>query len=206
MITNNKPIKSPITRGRAFFYCKKQNIDYYKCEDTGTLFTLEPLNQSGMVGGTGEDERNLAHNPARIERLIKLKSNPVVLDFGCGNGMFVNALKTANLNVFGYDPYNPDFAKLPEQKFDIVTMIEVIEHTYSPFKEVEVISGLLKKGGILYIESSFSDWVDEKHDYLNPTIGHSTVFSHQGLDILISRYDFRSLKHISRNVRIYERK
>ena len=42
---------SPITKGLAKFYCSKDNVSYFKCSDTETIFTPQILNQSEKVGG-----------------------------------------------------------------------------------------------------------------------------------------------------------
>jgi hypothetical protein len=63
----------------------------------------------------------------------------------------------------------------------------------------------LNKGGYLYIESSFSDWVDSEHPYLNPAIGHQTIFSHKGLNVVLTKVGFEELNPINPNVRIFRK-
>ena len=148
-------ISSPITKNECCFYCNKDGVDYYKCIDTGTLFTLQTLDQSEKVGGEAEEERNNTHNNARINRIKKIDSNAVVLDFGCGHGYFVNCLRNAGISADGYDPFDESFFKMPSGLFTVVTLIEVIEHLQSPFKEIQLIADKLINEGILYIETSF---------------------------------------------------
>jgi hypothetical protein len=63
----------------------------------------------------------------------------------------------------------------------------------------------LKPGGKVMIETSFSDWLTEADSYIDPRIGHSTIFSHAGLDFLMKKHGFKVGKHINQNVRIYEK-
>lgn len=198
-------IISPITQNPAEFYCKKDDVEYYRCCETQTIFTPQILDQSSKVGGEAENERNSIHNEARIKRIKSLHLNPTVLDFGCGHGYFVQVLRDSGVLADGYDPFNESFSKIPDQLFDIVTIIEVVEHLQHPYLEFELIASKLKNAGILYIETSFSDWVDENHPYLNPKLGHATIFSHQGLDLLLMKFGFQAMQHISRNVRIYKK-
>ena len=153
-----------------------------------------------MVGGTGD-------RTAQDDWRAGLATGRT-LDYGCGNGNLVKALlKKLGGGVFGYDPYSDqEWARAkPWGQFDTAFMVEVIEHTTSPFAEIDDIHGLLVPGGKLIIEASFADWVKEGHPYLNPAIGHSTIFSHHGLDALMQVRGFSVGDHVNRNVRVYKK-
>lgn len=184
----------------------------YRQLENGTL-TCGPLDQSGMVGGTGEQDRNDTHNPERLVRIKEFYRNPKVLDFGCGTGKLVDYLRDNGIEAFGHDKFGSEelFTTIGDVKFvsdyfDVITMIEVIEHTAAPYKELATILDCLKPGGILMIETSFTDWMDLETDtYINPSIGHSTIFSHKGLDAVMISKGFEIYGHINRNVRVYNK-
>lgn len=189
----------------------KIDVKYYQCEYCLTLFSGE-LPNDNMVGGGMELERNKQQNKGRLNRFLHLVgSGAKILDFGCGNGMLVDFLKENNINIYGYDKYNPKFDVVRSFNYDLISMVEVIEHLSHPFKELEHIHWLLKKDGILYIETSFVDIAFEEElkledfFYINPQVGHSTIFSHMGLDILMIKNGFLPLNHINRNVRLYKK-
>jgi SAM-dependent methyltransferase len=92
------------------------------------------------------------------------------LDIGCGSGGLVRAMRIEGAEAFGYDAsehsrrlsreYGAPLAadsidELVAQgrKYDIVTAMEVIEHTLSPTAFLRTIGGLVKPGGILFIET-----------------------------------------------------
>jgi SAM-dependent methyltransferase len=180
----------------------------YRQLPNGTI-TCGPLDQSGMLGGTGEQDRNQEHNPTRLHRIKQFHPNPKVLDFGCGTGIFMDYLQMNGVVAVGYDKYGMargTVSEFPEDLFDVVTMIEVIEHTAAPYSELDAIFKALKSGGILMVETSFTDWMDLQTDvYVNPRIGHSTIFSHEGLDELMKEKGFEVYGHINRNVRVYQK-
>ena len=189
-------MNSPITNTpcpRAF---EKDGEDYYLCP-TGTLFT-RPLDQSGMVGGTGNRAQQ---NHERLKRLPPAPAS--ILDYGCGNGEFVSYMQSQGRDAAGYDAYSNEFGTPPARLFDVVTLIEVVEHLTAPFADLDKIYGLLNPGGMVYIETSFSNWVGRDHPYCNPKIGHCTIFSHIGLDVLMYLKGFRPGDHVDNNSRVY---
>lgn len=180
----------------------KNGITYERKED-GTLY-CGPLDQSGMVGGTNEALRNSQHNPTRLQRILDLNPYPKVLDYGCGSGIMVNFLKSKGVNAHGFDKFNPEYdSTVPRNFYDIVTMVEVIEHTHEPYEELDEVFSCLVPGGAVMIETSFTDFLTDDDGYINPAIGHSTIFSHKGLDRLMESKGFIAGVPLNRNVRLY---
>jgi len=196
---------SPITDTPAKFAFTKWGVRYYR-DELGNLF-CKPLNQADKVGGETHEERNSEElNATRLERIKAITpSNRYVLDYGCGRGQFLSYLRQKGVKSNGYDPYNPEFDFLYNVKYDCVTMIEVVEHLSYPYPELSGVHLLLKPAGKVMIETSFSDWLTEADSYIDPQIGHSTIFSHAGLDFLMKKHGFKVGKHINQNVRIYEK-
>jgi SAM-dependent methyltransferase len=97
----------------------------------------------------------------RIERAGLSKADSI-LDFGSGNGIFVQYLKERGYaRVSGYDPYTPEFSKPPTgEQYDCVVANDVIEHVADPRVTVEECVTLVKPGGILYLGTADSEPVD----------------------------------------------
>lgn len=199
------------------FLFRKETSDYFQCNNCLTVF-CEALNQEGMIGGEFEEERNDKENYLRVDRVDEItkgyKQEEIhILDFGCGSGLFIDDLKNAGYqNVDGYDAYNEKFWRLPEKnKYMVVSMTEVIEHMATPFLELGVIFRALKPGGAVLIETSFVDVaVDEgiplkDFFYIAPQSGHSTIFSHHSLDLLMAIKGFIPRNHFNRHVRLYQK-
>jgi len=182
---------------------------YFQCESCNTLF-CGPLPNDNMVGGGSEMERNTEQNTERLFRFASLtESGAAILDYGCGHGMLVADAIKDGFFAKGYDKFNPDFDQLPDMKFDLVALVECLEHLSFPFSEFDDIKSVMNPNAILYLESSFTDVAEqeriplESFFYVSPTVGHATIFSHKGLDILMNKKGFKPMEHINRHVRIY---
>lgn len=208
-----RPRICPICNGEAPFRLNTQNTDYFQCESCRMLFS-DPIEQDDLVGGQHEEGRAL-QNPIRLDRIKTMiegikKEDVRILDYGCGHGYLVNYLIEEGYNVTGYDPYNPEYNRLPEKnKYHLCLMVEVIEHTSAPFVEIDVINRSLVDGGLLYLETGFIDIAVEdsipldEYLYVNPGAGHATIFSHHSLDYLMLLKGFRSKRHFDRNCRLF---
>ena len=104
---------------------------------------------------------------AHIERFIPESGR--LLDIGCSYGLFLQTAKEAGLQVsgieiskdacrhcaetLGLDVYCGEIrqAAFPENYFDAITAIEVIEHVNNPGELISDIYRRLKPGGILYL-------------------------------------------------------
>lgn len=63
----------------------------------------------------------------------------VVLDYGCGKGHLVDALKYIfkNISFYKYDPAIDEFSALPVKKADLVINTDVLEHV--PYDKIDMV-------------------------------------------------------------------
>jgi SAM-dependent methyltransferase len=92
-----------------------------------------------------------------------------LLDVGCGCGFFLKEAESRGWNVTGVDPsresihyckkllnngviYQGTLNNMPKgKKYDVITMINVLDHSTEPWSEIERSRILLKPGGFLFI-------------------------------------------------------
>jgi 2-polyprenyl-3-methyl-5-hydroxy-6-metoxy-1,4-benzoquinol methylase len=121
------------------------------------------------------------------------------LDIGCGGGYFTNELNKAGANVIGvdYSKQGVEFAKkrfpslqfrdmsaysltsFSPESFDVVTLIDVIEHLGDPQAVVSTVYTLLKPGGRIAISTDVANSAWSKYP-LNVLIDKSQMLSADG--------------------------
>ena len=133
---------------------------------------------------------------------LKLNLNDIsVLDYGCGEGLFVSNCHDIGIRAFGFDPYYIQESKKNndnyfygedklinlKEKFDFVTCFEVVEHAITP----EIFRRLLdlcKPNGYLYFSTGM--YIKSLHDsgweYLVPA--HCSIYSVSSLEVLAGNY------------------
>lgn len=158
---------------------EKCSKHYAKCESCGTIYTTEIINPTTENDNPGI-RNSLDNNSLRWTRI---KTSDVVLDFGCGDGSFVEFLRQ-HTRTIGIDTHTEmQLEHLSDETIGTITMIEVIEHLEDPRDIFRQFYRVLKPNGLLYIETTFADRIKEidKHPYANPNIGHRTIVSKQAL-------------------------
>lgn len=109
----------------------------------------------------------------RLKMINKYKTNGKVLDIGCAHGFLLNYLQGHGFECSGLDisQYAVDYAqkkfnipiKLGDinnmnyeaKEFDVIIMLDVIEHMPDPLKTLQILNKYLKDDGILIIQTPF---------------------------------------------------
>lgn len=203
-------------------------ISYYRCETcdhlTANVFDPDKLYLEDNYF-TEVDHGWEARNKRVLKFLklfsrlpgIKLPLGIKTLDYGCGVGSLVKDLAQLGNDAFGYEPFpNPECqldniitesAALAgySTSFQLVTMIEVLEHLRSPEKQLAEIRELLKKGGYLMISTGIfrnglhsSDWY-----YLNPIAGHVSIYSERSIQTLLESNGFSPVFRVNDDIWLF---
>ncbi len=148
----------------------------------------------------------------KLKKFVDKKGK--LLDVGAAAGFILQGFIDEGWNGIGLEP-NAEIAKIGrdefgldirqgslesfeiEEKFDLISMIQVVAHFYEPRKAFENASQLLKKDGFLLIETwnreSFSAKVFGKnwHEYSPPSV--LQWFSLDGLTEFVQEFGFEKV-------------
>lgn len=140
-----------------------------------------------------------------------------VLDIGCGTGVFLSEIaklghRCRGLEIsrwaseFGRERYGIDIlcrdlnnADLPENAFDVITLMHVIEHLPEPGNVLSQIYRLLRPGGVLILATPDVDCLTAKFTgthwrYYLPN-EHIHLFNQRSLEILAGEHGFKPFKY-----------
>jgi SAM-dependent methyltransferase len=166
---------------------KKPRWDYHvvRCAECGFLFRhpgivperLGELYASGryaeFLGGKYEDKRIRRYEVtmAPFGRLFEAGDGRRLLDFGCGNGLFLELAHRRGFDTYGVDlaedavaaarrrpggahTYHGAPDEIPEIAaggFDVITMWSVLAHIAEPVEDLTMLRGLLGPDGVLLV-------------------------------------------------------
>jgi SAM-dependent methyltransferase len=145
---------------------------YSKWIDEGQIDRLRAHDQYGERRDTFERGRQHIKHALRIRELLGAGSEdePRILDFGCGEGDFLEAAHVLGFSCFGVDfgapggstgcdtaalRIAPTFEALDEwttEPFDAATLFQVLEHLADPRGVLEQLAARLRVGGVLVVE------------------------------------------------------
>ena len=199
--------------------CKHQFIDIPEAsQHTNQVYTDDYFFEggSGYLDYTLESDLLIAHGERYGKLLQKYTQAGTVFDVGSAAGFILQGLTNKGWTGKGIEPndtmanyarqtLNLDVATgifeqyQSDEQFDLVTMVQVIAHFYDVRQAIEVAQKLVRKDGLLLIESwdreSFparllgSNW----HEYSPPSVVN--WFSVDGLNTLVKQFGFEEVAH-----------
>ncbi|MEZ4735752.1 MAG: class I SAM-dependent methyltransferase [Caldilineaceae bacterium] len=137
-----------------------------------------------------------------------------LLDIGCGDGVLLEAAHTAEIAATGtefsarlrqllHEKHNGQIAvvdtpaALPSHAFDVITLINVIEHVAAPQELLADLAAKLAPGGVLFIHTPNADGLPAhlqgaRWSQIEP-LGHLYYFSAQTLGAMLQKTGFEPM-------------
>lgn len=147
-----------------------------------------------------------------LEIIKKYKENGKFLDIGCAFGFFLEIADKNGYDTYGVElsPYSSKIAKdkfgtkifngqleeakFPNQYFDIISMIDLLEHISEPLNFMKEVKRILKSDGIIVIitpnTSSFSRKLLGSKNWFHYKLEHLFYFNKKSLSFLMEKLNF----------------
>lgn len=163
------------TRFYNFIICK--NCDIIHANPIPSGKQLDKLyGQDYYVFNNDREKKDILIAKQHLHNLLKYKKKGSLLDVGCAKGYFLNEARKKGFDVQGIEisesarNFGVDNFKLQiysgtldgfqsKNKFDIITMYDLIEHLPNPLVNLKKVSSLLKDDGLLIVETPNFDSV-----------------------------------------------
>ena len=132
-----------------------------------------------------------------------------VLDIGAGSCGYANAFAAAGHRVVALEPslsVEPLYesieviretwptAQLSGREFDLILLIQVIEHMIQPFDSMRKVLDLLRPNGLVYVEIPSGDWVLENGAIFDVHAPHKNYFTRHSIQKLFSRLGLKIIE------------
>lgn len=151
-----------------------------------------------MIKPETENEASASRNsPEMVSQRLRranIRKNSTIIDFGCGDFSFVDQVAALGHTVIGIDQDTKVQLKdIGRDAADAIFCVEVIEHLERPAEYLREFYHILKPMGRVYIETTFAESIDDpwNHPYVSERIGHRTILSSKGLELLAIKAGFQ---------------
>lgn len=199
-----------------------KTLSLFKCNNCGFLFSpyVSDLENYYREMEDNDYELTLESRKIQSEKILSqlevrnIFKNKTLLDVGSGSGALMQASKKFGLISKGIEPSkslqklaikkNLDVilgtlpSKRLNEKFDFVTLIDVIEHVNDPESLLKEINTVLKLNGKLFlvtpdVNSFFSKFL--KFKWWHFRVAHVGYFNQKTLNILIEKCGYEIIKY-----------
>ena len=140
----------------------------------------------------------------------KLKDVNNILDFGCGYGEGVEALREMGYNCIGVDPFSPSNfpyivnkslhdAHFESNYFDVIVSIETMEHISNVVEMFKELYRILKPGGGFFVQTMWLDCTEyqkekDKWFYIQDPDVHVSIYSDKAIKTIQNMIGFHKVK------------
>ena len=153
---------------------------------------------------TGKDSWFTQHRFAVVTSFLPRDDRQKLLDFGCGNGFFLNYLRRNDyyMPLCGYDPYIIDTSvdssgkdyqlyrsldTTHNEKFNFVTALDVIEHIDNDEEALRKIHKILAADGVLLLTVPAYQWL---YCISDAAIGHYRRYTKSSVQAVLEKTGF----------------
>ena len=223
----SKVVYKGVIRDGAFGNYTKHDVEMHQCRKCGAIFHENSRNKTFYESseyrermGQKTDDYAALHDREVLDKLnytgTDIFREKIVADIGCGGGSFLDFVAGASSEIVGIEPteafrkklaakgyhmyaYTGEALKDYENKVDVVTSFDVIEHVESPCIFMEECYALCAKGGRAIIGTPTEQPImrmalGEEYDSFLFSTQHLWVLNKESLEIAAKQAGFKNIE------------
>ena len=138
-------------------------------------------------------------NADYLTKIFGTSKNISILDYGGGSGKLATYLRAQGFaRVDTFDPFVPEHSTRPQNKYDLVTAFEVIEHSPTPRETLaDMLSFMTRPGMALFSTALQPPDLSQTGGilwwFISPRNGHCSIHSDQSLAVLARQFGMRTV-------------
>lgn len=166
--TSDRELKFDLHNGISVYQCTSCTLAYVDPFPVyaGDVYEKTYFDKSLVSYDSMREYRIQRFGMERIRLIQRFTDKGKLLDIGCGVGWFLEAAKSAGFEIFGQE-ISQELAEFTQEKldikvfsenlevitekFDVITMFDLLEHVMDPLKLIEQSKELLNPNGIIVI-------------------------------------------------------
>ena len=202
--------------------CNKCLVEYLDPlpseEDLKNIYSAEYYKSWGFTQ-TGDNQHvhkmKLSTFTNYLRIFKKFKDSGKILDLGCAAGYFLEAAVNEGFDPYGIEIseyssqlakknfgnekiYNGQLkdAKFPEGSFDVISMLDFLEHIKKPLEHFEECSRILNKNGMMLIATPDTNSLSakiQKESWTQYKFEHLFYFNYNSIKYLADKFNFKIL-------------
>ena len=134
-------------------------------------------------------------NRLDVNKLVTKSSEPIFVDLGCGDKFLEPEVRRRGFKYFGFDIDNIDLTQddipISDDSVDIAVCYSVLEHLIDPTKMLLETYRILKRGGVLVIETP--NWHYSTKTFFDDYT-HIKPYTPSSIGSLLSDFEFKLIE------------
>ena len=206
----NSPTEELVDKQMKVTYDVCHNCDFISKQESYHLSEEEEHGRYSLHNNFPDNEGyvNIFNNMIDIH-VRPLKDVKTILDFGCGPYPTLKILlERLDYKVSIYDPYFETNLEYRNQKYNLITTTEVIEHMVDPIKELEHMLELLEDKGYLLIMTLFREMDQERFLtwWYRRDKTHISFFNETTFKYLQNKFNLIEVSNNNKNIVVFQKK
>jgi len=197
------------------FFTNAMSRDYFLCADCKLIFVppaffltkFEEKNRYDLHENSIEDKGYVKFLSEIIQAIVNRINPPSFgLDFGSGpTPVLAELLQQKDFKINIYDAFYSAHPEVLKEKYEFISLCEVVEHFYDPAKEFEELMKLLKPNAYFFVMTSCTDAIEDFQNWhYQKDYTHVCFYATESMEYIAKKHQL-SLEKVSEKLFVFQK-